>query len=347
MSSVDLSKLIARKRFLVPVESSQLIQLVANQLEGFDQQLREMDTPSRRAFLDRMDKYKKWSAVQTMARSATFTIDYGYHWSMLRVMEEGYENDNLLLKVDENLSEYKKNRLRHSGELLLRTTDNMPVDLHYVVEVEGSQGCLCNATCHPSLYEKINKGLAKECDDAKMQDARMSCEEFLVDVFVGGLGGKEIPEERKAVCWELLTNDLDYHHITERIDQMLENATAEVLMMGYVGTHCLPELRELKDKNVTIQAVTHRPKEMKAPVPNDVLRGFSNLVEVVGKTNISINPELHGRALIVDNKALIGSMDLNAHSLSGEHTEFAVYTEDVDTVRRMRSYFKKIFAPLG
>ena len=52
---------------------------------------------------------------------------------------------------------------------------------------------------------------------------------------------------------------------------------------------------------------------------------------------------IEGRARIVDNKAIIGSIDLDSYSLTGPRIEFAVYTEDVEIVRKLRSYFKQKF----
>jgi phosphatidylserine/phosphatidylglycerophosphate/cardiolipin synthase-like enzyme len=116
--------------------------------------------------------------------------------------------------------------------------------------------------------------------------------------------------------------------------------------MGWVGTDCLPKFKELKTAGITIRAVTHNPNERKAPVDPDIQKSYSELVDILGLENVSVNRLLHGRALIVDNKALIGSMDLNSDSLSGEHIEFAIYTEDVDVVRSLRAYFEKMFKPL-
>ena len=322
MSTIDLNKLIAQKKFFVPAKSSDLYKLILEQLEF---------------------EALSWSTETERPRSGTFSRDMRIKWAIMTITDKGL---SLSADVMEQYKlEYDKDIFNHRREVLGRSVDSTPHQFHYVVTKETADGCTCEVTCFPALYFKI--GIYNiACDEANFQLAKQRCEEFLVDIFVGGLGGKEIAERREVSQWELLINDVDCRHATDRIYQMLEQATGEVLLMGWVGTDCLPKLKELKNKGVTIQAVTHKPSEMKSPVPKDIGEGYTNLVKILGKTNVSTNRELHGRAIIVDNKALIGSMDMNAHSLSGEHREFAIYTEDVDTVRKIRAYFKKIFVPL-
>ena len=272
-------------------------------------------------------------------------LDWIIKSAKFRLMDEGLPLTKS--SIEKKLAEIKKMpNYSYLDETLGETISTIPYKVHFVVTEERGEGCVCEVSCFPTLYFKIIKGLNAKCNDVNLQNARMRCEEFLVDIFVGGLGAKEIVERREINRWELLINDVDCRHITSRIYEMLEQATGEILLMGWVGTDCLPKLAELKSKGVTIQAVTHKPSEMKSPVPKDIQQGYTNLIKMLGKTNVSTNRELHGRAIIIDNKALIGSMDVNAHSLSGEHREFAVYTEDVDTVRKIRAYFKKIFVPL-
>lgn len=68
-------------------------------------------------------------------------------------------------------------------------------------------------------------------------------------------------------------------------------------------------------------------------------------ISIIEKDHISLKPEFHGRAIVVDNKALIGSMDLDSYSLTGTRIEFAAYTEDPKIVRSLRNYFNQIFIP--
>jgi phosphatidylserine/phosphatidylglycerophosphate/cardiolipin synthase-like enzyme len=128
---------------------------------------------------------------------------------------------------------------------------------------------------------------------------------------------------------------------------MLANATTCILFIGWFGTECIPKLKELKDAGLTIKAITHKPGERKGPAPEEIQKGYAELATLLGLDNLSVNPLVHGRAIVVDNKALAGSMDLNAFSLRGEHAEFAVYTEDPFTVRSLKAYFDKVFKPLN
>jgi phosphatidylserine/phosphatidylglycerophosphate/cardiolipin synthase-like enzyme len=75
-------------------------------------------------------------------------------------------------------------------------------------------------------------------------------------------------------------------------------------------------------------------------------KAFAELLAFIGKESISTKSEFHGRAIIVDNKAIIGSMDIDSYSLTGARIEFAVYTEDPEVVRKLRNYFNQTFSPL-
>lgn len=324
MSTIDLSKLIARKTFFIPNKSSVVSGVLLKQILLRD---------------------PTWTIAVERPRSGEVRWNYPERWARTSLLEKGlhWTDSNL----DKQRAEYGKSPIERIVELFRKVIYNVPCEVHYVITEETKEGCICQTTCIPALYEKITRRIEIACDDARSQDARLRCEEFLVDIFVGGLGGKEIVERREVTRWELLINDIDCRHITERVYQMLEQAVGEVSIMGWVGTGCLPKLKELRSKGVTIQAVTHKPSELKSPVPKDIQQGYTNLVKILGKMNVSTNRQLHGRAIVVDNKALIGSMDMNAHSLSGEHKEFAVYTEDADTVRKLRTYFREIFVPLS
>ena len=146
---------------------------------------------------------------------------------------------------------------------------------------------------------------------------------------------------------ELLINDQTSRQILSKIEKMLDEATGEILFCGWMGTILLPKLKEVKTKGVDIRIITHKAIELKGkPGKQDVERAYGELVSMIGKNNISIRPECHCRLLVVDNKALIGSMDLNSISLAGTHREIAIYTEDPEIVRTLRKYFNKIFSPL-
>lgn len=82
-----------------------------------------------------------------------------------------------------------------------------------------------------------------------MQDARISCERFLKAIVIGGLEGKEIAKvEKETPKWDFLINDANCRNMKNRIQSILENATGEVLLIGWVGMELIPQLKKLKDK---------------------------------------------------------------------------------------------------
>jgi hypothetical protein len=58
-----------------------------------------------------------------------------------------------------------------------------------------------------------------------------------------------------------------------------------------------------------------------------------------------ISRDFHGRAIVIDNKAFIRSMDLDSYSLTGPRIEFAIFTENPKIVRSIRKYFNASFSP--
>lgn len=318
--SVDLNKLIAKKSYLVPIKASEICEKLLKELNISDH----------------------WVVVETHPRSATFKLDYREKYANFKLAHENKQltQRNLTLKR----MEFDTNPFKWGTWVQEQLVNEVPAELRYIVSEENLTGCIVRASCKPVLYYKITRQIPYP--DSDLQNVRIQCEEFLDHVFIGGLGAKEMPERGEVSGWKLLINDVHNRQITEKIYEMLRDATTCVLLMGWVGTDCLPKLKELKSKGVTIRSITHKPNEFKSPVPADIQKGYGELIELLGLNNISVNPLLHGRALIVDNKALIGSMDFNSHSLSGQHVEFAIYTEDADTVRSLRSYFESIFKPL-
>jgi len=318
--SVDLRKLIAKKSYLVTIKASEICEKLLEEL--------------------RKDDY--WLIKATRPKSATFALDYKEKYAYISVALEGKPmiEMNFALKR----AEFESNALKCYALVHQTSLNEIPTELMYIVLEERIDGCIVKAICKPMLYFKIIRHVPYPESD--LQNIRIESEEFLDHIFIGGLGAKEIQEKVEESRFELLINDVNNHLMTERIYEMLKDATTCVLLMGWVGTDCLPKFKELKTAGITIRAVTHNPNERKAPVDPDIQKSYSELVDILGLENVSVNRSLHGRALIVDNKALIGSMDLNSDSLSGEHIEFAIYTEDVDIVRSLRAYFEKMFKPL-
>lgn len=318
--SIDLDKIIARKKYLVPAKSSDVWQATLKQLNVTD----------------------TWGVRRWHPRSVTFGLDYKEKYARFVLAQEGKP------RTDENIAvkkaEYETNPVKYQTTMQEATTNHTPEELHYIISEERVDSCIVNAICRPMLYYKIVRELRFGTPD--LQDIRLRSEEFLDEIFIGGLGSKEIQEAKTETTWELLVNDARNRQIQDRIYEMLKEATTSVFLMGWIGTDCIPKIKELKDANITVKAITHKPGEFKSPVPQELQKGYTELISLIGLDNVSTNPLLHGRALIVDNKVLVGSMDLNAHSLSGEHIEFAIYTEDAATVRKLRDYFETTFKPL-
>jgi len=315
--SVDLTKIIAKKNYLVPVKATDLCAKVLEQLQVGG----------------------SWQVGVQRPKSASFRINWKEQYVGLKVIQKDKKG------VDEAArKEFEEDALRCTGIIQEVTVENLPVVVSYIVTEDRADSCVIEATCKPSLYVKIVREI--KYGQVDLQDVKIGSEEFLDQIFIGGLGGKEIREVVEVSRWELLINDTHNRQITDRIYEMLNKATTCVLFFGWFGTELLPKLKELKDAGLTIRALTHNPNERKGPVSVEIQKGYAELITLLGLSNVSANPIIHGRAVIVDNKALVGSMDLNAFSLSGEHIEFAVYTEDSSTVRSLRAYFKKLFKPL-
>jgi len=254
--------------------------------------------------------------------------------------------------IEEKSEEYKNKLPGIHVKIVSSLRGNIPFRLIVSNIKPEEEGCTCNVRCFPTLYEKLSLEMidANEVDEFDVQDAIITCESFVEDIFAD-LSATLISEKRKESLKptaQLLINDQVSRQILNKMEEMLDQATGEVLLCGWIGTLLLPKLKEMKQKGVNIRVVTHKAKELKGkPGHQDVQRAFRELVSMLGKDNVSIRPECHCRFVVVDNKALIGSMDLNAISLTGSHRELAIYTEDPEIVRDIRRYFKGIFSPLS
>ena len=75
-------------------------------------------------------------------------------------------------------------------------------------------------------------------------------------------------------------------------------------------------------------------------------KAYQELISIIGPNNICTRRDFHGRAIIIDNKAFIGSMDLDSYSLTGPRNEIAIFTENPTIVRGIRNYFNENFIPM-
>lgn len=247
-------------------------------------------------------------------------------------------------------NEFRENFSKYSRDFIEELRHNAPYELRVLISDVDELGCVCQAECRPALYEKLSKEVITidTVSDFHIEDSHSESLSFLDQVFIGALEAKPILEVPvKSPELELIVNNTQQREITDLIDSLLNKATGEVLICGWIGTHFIPKLRELANEGVKIRFITHQPSEAKnQPWRSEINQAFEKLCSHIGKENICTDPNMHGRMIIVDNKALIGSMDLNAYSLTGAHTEFAIYTERPEIVRRLRNIFNSKFKPL-
>jgi len=332
MSKIDLDRLIVRQTYFIPIKSDDLKGAILKELE---------------AHRKRVHNISAWGISEEHPHSFKFAYDYQHQFVGVRLLTR--IKTVTPKQVKEIAEEYEKGGFKTYSDMVMKTRGNVPTELYVIVLKEEENGCLCEAECLPNLYTKIFQ-LVQDVKDIEIQEAHVHCKRFLKYIFQGGLNATLIPEEKKLppqTTTRFLVNDLASHKILEKIEPMLDGATGEVLVCGWVGTLLLPKLRVLKEKGINIRIMTHKSLELKGKQgKQDVERAHGELISLLGKENISMNPECHFRVLVVDNKALVGSMDFNATSLTGTHREFAIYTEDPEIVRSIRKYFNQIFTPL-
>lgn len=329
MSKTDLNRLIVRKSYFIPLQQSDLKEAILKELNASDPPIYS---------------HYAWFVSKEHKSSWMFERWYGYHY--IREQSLGKYTPEAVKKT---AKEYSARTQELFYPQLNRVLGSLLDRVYVSATVPEANGCFANVECLPALYRQIQQLVGKKVEEYEIQDAYLTCERETRHIFEGGLSATLVTEEKKRTSEPmtiLLINDSFTRQITEQINEMISSATNEILILGWVGTYYLSQLQKMKIQGIKIRAITHKPNELKTPVTRDVQKGFTELIRLIGLDNVSVNPMLHGRALIVDNKALVGSMDLNSHSLSGEHMEFATYTEDANIVRTLRSYFERTFKPL-
>ena len=327
MSSINLERLRVKRTFFVPIRKENLINEIHNELNKYLSPI--ADIPS-------------WIFVKH-GNTLIFRVNY-------KLLYIGFElRRSKKKKGIEMLSqEYDKN-IKAYFETLKNRVNSEPDTIFINILKCDENGCEIEVECLPTLYRKISQLEEKDIDEYQIQDAYITCERFLRTIFVGGLSGTSISEQKIAIPKpkvQLLINDVSNREITEKLNEMLDGATAQILIFGWMGTIFLKKLQELKQKGVEIKLITGSIKGIRQDLMRkEKEKAIKELISIIGKDHISIKPEFHGRAIIVDNKALIGSMDLDSYSLTGTRIEFAMYTEDPEIVRRLRNYFIKTFTP--
>jgi hypothetical protein len=335
MSKTDLDRLVVRQTYFVPIGSSQLSKEIQHELN--------IPNPVIGGL---------YSWVLLEKHGLSFHFQYSLKWSF--VFDETW-GMNLTTKEGKKLAQQKIEEFESTGKQgffakLQDLRSDIPCHLYVAVINEEENGCLCKVECLPMLYEKLRYIRGFKTNETEMQNAYIESRRFLEIVFESGLSATLVKEQKKLPLLpitEFLLSDQTSRQILNRIETMLDQATGEVLICGWIGTLLLPKLRAIKEKGINIRIITHKSAELKGkPGRQDVARAHMELISLLGKDHISIHPECHFRVLVVNNKALLGSMDFNAISLTGTHREFAIYTEIPEIVRSIRNYLNQIFTPL-
>lgn len=329
MSTIDLERLIVKKTYFVPLKISQLKDAIIKELNAYEIH-----------YL----KIKPWYVSEKHGNYFSFERSYKYLYVDWKTTHNPKEEE-----ITRFSEQYAKKGSELEFDILENIVSSVPVDVYVRVERSVEQGCEVEVECRPILYHKFRRLPEVQVQEFKIQDAVLTCSRFLRDMFVGGLNATTISEEKTDLpkkVTELLTNDTILRQITVKLNKLLEDATTEILVFGWIGTTLLNKLKELRIKGIEIKVITGNVKTIRQdPMRKEKQTAIKELIAIIGKNKISINPNFHGRAIIVDNKALIGSMDLDSYSLMGTRIEFATYTEDPEIVRSIRNYFNRAFKP--
>ncbi len=327
---INLEDIIAVKRYHVPYPPDGLF-------EALDESINDYEIVSN---------CTEWKCISQGANSAQYVINYEYAYIFRNAQLNTTED------VIESLSEeFRKDSHNKSEEALLSLANSSPDEMRVLILNTNELESECRVICHPILYTKLRKSYLNENDirDIDMKISKYNCSLYLDELFIGKLNGTIIEEIlKKRFEYKLLINDSNRREITDEIDKLLDSATTEISICGWMGTHYLPKLTQLKNQGVRIRFVTRRPSEARGQSwKSEIEEARKNIISNFGLETLSDAHNVHGRTLIVDNKALIGSLDMNSASLTGAHTEFAILTDDPEMVRRMRGVFNSKFQPLS
>ena len=335
MSTIDLERLIVKQTYFIPVKASELERAISKELEDHHSSICGIEG---------------WGLVEEHKNSFCYLYNMEHHFVLHHVlgMEPGTRKYKKLVK--EKSTEFRKGLPKSYHATLKKRLSGLPIRIYVFVTNTEEKGCTCDIECFPTLYQKLNMKVVKEATELEIQDAYLTCRRFVKSIFESGLSATLVTEKISIVSKpiiDFLINDVSNRRLAEKVKTMLSGATGEILIIGWIGTILLKKLKELKEKGVEIKVITGSVKSIRQdPMRKEKERAMKELISIIGKENISTKPEFHGRAIVVDNKALVGSMDLDSYSLTGTRIEFATYTEDPEIVRTLRKYFNRIFSPL-
>lgn len=242
MSQIDLERLRVRQSFFVPIKKEKLAQLIHHELLG---------NPKLGGKLHVITK--PWT-MEMHGDLISFHKSYRYSYILLRL--SGLPT---LKEVEKISKEFGKNRAGKYLETVECIRGNSPDDIFVNIMRSEERGCEIEVECLPVLYRKISLGKIERVEEHQIQDAYINCERFLRTIFVGGLSGTMISKEKLLIQkseMQFLINDVSIRRITGKINEMLSDATGEVLIFGWMGTILLKKLRELKHKGIEIKLIT-------------------------------------------------------------------------------------------
>lgn len=335
MSKVDLDRLIVRQTYFIPVRKSQL----KNKIE------KELNTTS-----PTIHGLTRWGNPEKHGMSFHYfrNMKYSFLFDETYGMDRTTKKSKRIAKM--KAKEYEEKGTEAYFSKLRKILPDLPADIYVSVIDKEKNGCLCKVECLSMLYKKLRFLKGFETNDLELQNAYLESKRFLEIIFESGLSATLVTEEKKELptpTMEYLINNISSDQIAKKVGAMFNSATGEILIFAWIGTIHLKKLRELKEKGVKIRVITGKVKLIRQdPMRKEKELAMKELIQIIGKDHILIKPEFHGRAIIVDNKALIGSMDLDSYSLTGTRIEFATYTEDPEAVRNFRNYFNQVFTPL-
>ncbi len=290
----------------------------------------------------------RWQLLDKGDNYRLYTLNPKWHFLINSMVDL---NDITKIKSDQKkYDDFSMQKLTtYLHDFLASLRYNVPFCLRLMIINSTGSDAVIIAECFSVMYEMIDRNIAKPKDfqDFEKVTCKYECEKFLDRIFLSERNGKIIIEKNNQKFEDKLFVNNGCREITPLIDSLLTNATGEILICGWIGTQFIPQMIKLINDGIKIRLITHQPSEAKnQPWRSEIQKAFQQLCDNLGKENICVDPTMHGRILIVDNKAIVGSMDLTSASLIGPHTEFAIYTERPEIVKRLRRIFNFTFKPM-
>ncbi len=202
---------------------------------------------------------------------------------------------------------------------------------------------LVEAECRPALFRKITQQNVSGTTEAKRTACQHECSVLLRAIFVGSLQAKVVKpaapmKETTQEIWELLVNRVETKPLTTRITSALTEARREVSVLGWVDTAGFPLLKAARDRDVRVRVVTHTASKREMRFKE----AMRELIMVLGREAIRLEPLFHSRLLIVDDFVFVGGVDLTSDSLS-HRIECAIWTNSPSVVASAKELFEECF----